>query len=117
VDDKRFDSLTRQIGEQTDRRGMIKTAAGGALALLGVGALGRAALADDVEAEGKGFENQNCKKNKNCKRGLYCDLSGRPGICKYNKKCGGKKNDACKHNNDCCNKLVCQNRKCKRKNK
>ena len=39
MDDRRFDRLTRQVGQQTDRRAMFKTAAGGALSLVGLTAL------------------------------------------------------------------------------
>ena len=113
LDTNRFDNMSRQIGEQTNRRGMLKTAAGGTLALLGAGALSRVALGQDVEAE-KGFKGQPCNKNKNCKRGLSCSNEGR---CEYNASCGGKKNDACKKNRDCCGGFQCSNKKCKRKNK
>ena len=112
MDTNRFDNISRQIGEQTDRRGMLKTAAGGTLALLGMGALSRVALGQDVEAE-KGYKGQKCNKDANCKKGLSCE-SGR---CQYAKGCGGKKNDACKKNKDCCGGFQCKGKKCKRKNK
>lgn len=110
MDDVRFDDLSRSIGEQTDRRGMLKAAAGGTLALLGVGALGRAAAAQDVSAESNGFDGDKCKNNNDCKKGLKCKGNGR---CEYKKGCGGKKGDACKNNGDCCGKLRCKNKKCK----
>ncbi len=113
MDSKRFDALARHIGEQTNRRSMMKTAAGGTLALLGLGALGQAALGQNVSAESNGFDGDDCVENADCKRGLICNSGGR---CEYKKNCGGKKNDARKNNNDCCNgkNLKCQNRKCKR---
>ncbi len=113
MDTNRFDNISRQIGEQTDRRGMLKTAAGGTLALLGMGALSRAALGQDIEAEG-GYKGQNCKKDANCKKGLTCNISR--GKCEYKKNCGGKKGDACKKNKDCCGGFQCKNKKCKRNN-
>ena len=111
MDTNRFDNISRQVGEQTDRRGMLKTAAGGTLALLGMGALSRVALGQDVEAEG-GYKGQKCNKNKNCKKGLQC---GNNGKCEYKKNCGGQKGDACKKTSDCCGGFRCKNKKCKRK--
>jgi hypothetical protein len=112
VEDVRFDRLSRTIGAQTDRRGMLKAAAGGTLALLGVGALGRpAAAAQDVTAESNGFKGDKCDNNNDCKKGLRCGNNGR---CEYKKNCGGKKGAACKNNGDCCGNLRCKNKRCKR---
>jgi hypothetical protein len=111
VDDRRFDRLSRTIGEQTDRRGMLKAAAGGTLALLGAGALGRAVAAQDVTVEAKGFKGDNCNNNNDCKKGLRCSNSGR---CEYKKNCGGKKGDACKKTKDCCGSLRCKSKRCRR---
>jgi hypothetical protein len=110
VDTNRFDNISREVGEQTDRRGMLKTAAGGTLALLGLGAVSRVALGQEVEAE-KGYKGQKCKRNKTCKKGLTCNDEGR---CEYKASCGGKKNDACKKNRDCCGGFKCVKKKCKR---
>ncbi len=116
MDDKRFDNLTRRIGAETSRRTMIKTAAGGTLAVLGLGSIARVALGQDVSAEDQGFEGDDCDTSNDCKKGLVCKLENTRKRCEYKKNCGGKKNDACKNNGDCCkNKnLKCQNRKCKR---
>jgi len=115
MDSNRFDTLARRIGEQTNRRNMMKTAAGGTLALLGLGAVGQAALGQDVNAESSGFDGDDCSENADCKRGLICNSDG---SCEYKRNCGGKKNDACKKNNDCCSgkNVTCSNRKCKRNN-
>lgn len=112
MDERRFDDLTRTIGEQTDRRGMLKAATGGALGLLGLSALGRGAAAQEVSAEGKGFKGSKCDKSKECKKGLVC----KNNKCKYKKNCGGKKGDACRNTNDCCSgkNLKCKNKTCKR---
>lgn len=114
VDTNRFDSLTRAVGEQSNRRRMLKTAAGGTLAMLGLGAVSRVALGQDVGAESQGFKGDSCDDNKDCRKGLVCNDSGR---CEYRKNCGGKKGDACQSNGQCCNSrnLTCKNRKCKRK--
>jgi hypothetical protein len=113
VDQYRFDTLARHIGQQADRRSMIKTAAAGTLAVLGMGAVGRAALGQDVDAESNGFKGDSCDDSNDCKKGLVCNDNGR---CEYKRNCGGKKGDACKNNGDCCKgkNLKCQNRKCKR---
>ncbi len=113
MDANRFDTLTRTIGEQRNRRDMLKTAAAGTLAVAGFGALGRAALGQDVSIESQGFKGDDCDTDDDCRRGLICNAGGR---CEYKKNCGGKKKDACKKDNDCCNgkNLICKNRKCKR---
>jgi hypothetical protein len=114
VDQNRFDSLTRRVGAQSDRRSMIKTAAAGTMALLGMGAVGRVALGQDVSSESNGFKGDDCDDNKDCKKGLVCNSRNK---CEYKSNCGGKKNQACKNNGDCCNgkNLKCKGRKCKRK--
>lgn len=118
MDGNRFDALSRVVGQQSNRRGMAKAAAGRALALLGAGALGRAALGQEVAAESNGFDGDQCKKNNDCRKGLFCNKSNNrnKGRCDYKKACGGKKNDACKNSGDCCNKFKCRNRKCKKRN-
>jgi hypothetical protein len=117
VDDSRFDKLSRMVGEQTNRRGMLKTAAGGTLALVGLGALGRVALGQDVNAQSNGFEGDDCDNNNDCRKGLECDQDR--NRCEYKSNCGGKKGQACKNTGDCCkNKnLKCKNKKCKRNKK
>jgi hypothetical protein len=39
MDDRQFDDMTRTVGMQTDRRGLLKAAAGGVLGLVGLSAL------------------------------------------------------------------------------
>lgn len=114
MDANRFDRLSRAVGARTDRREMLKTAAAGSLALVGLSAVSRAAFGQDVTAESSGFENDSCDVNNDCRTGLLCDQNR--GKCKYKRNCGGKKGDACKNKNQCCSNknLICQNRKCKR---
>jgi hypothetical protein len=85
----RFDAWTKQLGAQRDRRGLLTTAAGGALGLLGLSGLGDDALA-----------KKKCKKNKDCNDG---------------KKCKGGKCVQCTKNKDCKNNQKCKNNKCKKK--
>ncbi len=136
MDDCRFDRLTRQVARQTDRRAMFKTAAGGALALFGLGAAGRAAGAQS------GFEGSRCFTDADCGTGLVCEgvspsLIGQligegygppaaeaffgpnPGTCRYRSgdNCAHS-GQACGNDDDCCNglNLVCHNDKCQRRN-
>ena len=113
MDANRFDTLTRRIGAQTNRREMLKTAAAGTLAIAGLGAVGRVALGQEVSAESQGFKGDDCESADDCRRGLVCNVAGR---CEYKRSCGGKKRDACQKDNDCCKRknLICKNRKCKR---
>lgn len=116
MDANRFDDLARRVGDQADRRRMLKTAAGGTLALVGLGAMGQAALGQDVDAESQGFKGDPCDDDQDCRKGLICKSNGR---CKYKKNCGGKKGDACKRDAQCCKRknLICKRRKCRRDKK
>lgn len=112
MDAHHFDTMSRQVGAQTDRRQMLTTAAGGTLALLGIGGFSRAALGQEVEAE-RGWKGQQCKKDATCRKGLVCNLER--GRCEYARGCGGRKNDACQKNRDCCAGFQCRRKKCKRR--
>jgi hypothetical protein len=110
MDDKRFDALSRMVGEQSSRRAAVKATVGGALGLLGLRVL-------DEDALGKGFDGQKCKKNKNCKTGLFCQGSKKKrkknkGRCRYDDGCG-KNGDACRNNDDCCGSRKCRNNNCR----
>jgi hypothetical protein len=81
VDDHRFDAITRDVGTQADRRGMLKAAAGGVLGLVALSAMSNDASArkcdnskdckgNDVCKKGKCVE---CKKDKNCNTGFVCN--------------------------------------------
>ena len=136
MDDNRFDSLTRRVGRQTDRRAMFKTAAGGALALLGFGATRR-----QVGAQ-SGFEGSNCFTTADCGTGLVCEGGGPsfigqligegygppfaeaffgpiPGTCRFRSgdNCAHSGQE-CRNDDDCCNglNLECHNDKCQRGN-
>jgi hypothetical protein len=124
VDGIQFDNIARNIGDQSSRRKMIKAAAGSTLAVLGMGAVGRAALGKDVSAEARGFRRDDCSNNANiCRQGLECDPDTL--TCEYlqtnSRRCGGKyrgkKGDDCESNSDCCRRknLFCnENEKCRR---
>ena len=129
MDANRFDRLSRQVGRQSNRRHMLKSIAGSALALVGVGAVQRRAGAQS------GVEGSNCFSNDDCETSLVCEGGGeltflgellaggygpsfagdifnttRPGTCRYR----GDNNCAhhgqfCRNDDDCCNglNLVC----------
>jgi len=134
VEDNRFDSLTRRVGRQTDRRAMFETAGGGALALLGLGAARRGVAAQS------GREGGNCFTSADCETGLVCEGGGpsfigqligegfgppaagaffgpNPGTCRYRSgdNCAHS-GQFCRNDDDCCNglNLVCHNDKCQR---
>jgi len=114
MDEKRFDQLSRFVGDQTDRRHMLRAAAGSVLAAAGLVALARTALGEDVIAESRGYKGDPCDDSTDCRTGLVCNQSR--GKCQYRKACGGLKKDACKKDGDCCQQqnLVCTNHRCKR---
>lgn len=136
MDNSRFDRLTRQVAQQTDRRAMFRTAAGGALALLGLGAARREAGAQS------GFEGGRCFTDADCDTGLICQgvtpsfiglligegygppsaeafFGPNPGACRYRSgdNCAHV-GQACRNDGDCCNglNLVCNNDTCRRSN-
>lgn len=137
MDNQRFDRLSRHVGAQTSRRGALKAAAGGTLALLGLGAVSRTAAAIT------GFEGDVCASSVECREGLLCQgassgllgglLAGGPygppgitdfppfapssGVCRYRDGGCGNEGQACRRNDDCCNDdLECNNNRCRRRN-
>jgi hypothetical protein len=136
MDDKRFDYLTRQVGQQADRRTMVKTAVGGTLALLGLAGFAGQSEGKNNNSRRTGFKDDPCATNDECLQGLTCEgartgiapgfptpidlpvITGKPGRCRYKKSCGGERGDVCRRNDDCCNdngqKLTCDNNRCKR---
>lgn len=136
MDDKRFDRLTRKVGQQADRRTMFKTALVGTLTLVGFGAAGREA---DAQSEREG---SNCFTDADCGTGLVCEGGGpsfigrligegfgppsagaffgpNPGACRYRSgdNCAHS-GQFCRDDGDCCNglNLVCHNDTCQRRN-
>ena len=97
MDDRQFDDMTRAVGMQTARRGMLKAAVGGALGLVGLSALADRALADEVVDEAR-----HCNKDKDCKNKDVCD--------KKKNKCV-----ECNKNKDCKNNQKCKKNKCQKK--
>jgi hypothetical protein len=118
VDSTRFDRISRVIGDQKNRRDMLKTAVGSALAIAGLGAVSQTVLGVTADAN-KGYRGDDCRNNPGiCKQGLVCNAKEK---CEYKSNCGGqkrgKKNDACKNTNDCCRRsnLQCRSHKCRRR--
>jgi Cys-rich repeat protein len=101
MDANRFDAITRVVGSSPDRRGLLKTAAGGALGLVGLSALAEGALA-------------KCKNDNDCKNGDVCDHNkcvecAKNKDCKNGKRCANNKCVECKKNSDCKNNQTCNN--------
>ena len=111
MDANRFDALSRTVGAQADRRGLLKAAAVGGLGLLGL-AVGRdAALAKQCN------NNNQCPKgNPRCVGGK-CKQCKKNGDCNNNQECKNNKCQSvqCKKNKDCGKNRKCKNGKCKKK--
>ena len=95
LDDRQFDDMTRVLGRQSGRRGMLKAAAGGVLGLVGL-----SALTDGVMA-------RKCKNDKDCPSSKVCHNKNCVE-CKSDRNCSGgsmwKKNKCvrkCQNNTDC----------------
>ena len=137
MDPKRFDRLARHVGDQSDRRHIVKVAASGALALLGLGA------ARTRSQAASGRDGDSCSTSADCETGLICQgassglLGGiiaegpygppaassifgpREGTCRYRSgdDCA-RSGQYCRNNSDCCNglNLVCRGQECQRRN-
>jgi hypothetical protein len=134
MDSDRFDALSRRVATRTDRRKMLRSAAAGALAVVGLGAASRGAAAQS------GREGSSCFANDDCETGLICEgvrtpfiatLIGqgygppsaaglfptRAGTCRYRSgdNCA-RSGQFCRNTSDCCNglNLTCRNDKCQR---
>jgi hypothetical protein len=137
MDARNFDRLSRHVGAQRMRRTMLRSALGGALALLGAGAVGR-----EVTAAATGYNGDPCFTAADCQTGLVCQggstgilggtlaggpygppsaaplLEGSSGRCRYHSSCGAKSDQACRNTGDCCSglNLHCHNNTCRRRN-
>ncbi len=137
MDNQQFDRLSRHVGRQTTRRSALKAAAGGTVALLGLGAVSRKAAAVT------GLNGDPCDTSADCRDGLECQgasrgllggsLEGAPygppgvtdvppfapssGVCRYRNGCAND-GQSCNRNDDCCNgdNLECDNNRCRRRN-
>jgi hypothetical protein len=136
MDPQRFDQLARQVGRNADRRHVVKAAASGALALIGLGAVRTRTSA----ASGK--DGDPCSTSADCETGLICEGAssgllggliaegpyGPPaassifgpsdGKCRYRSDNCAKSGQYCNRNSDCCNglNLICRGHECKRRN-
>jgi hypothetical protein len=133
MDDRRFDRWTRQVARQSDRRTLLRTAAGSALTLLGLAAASR-----EVAAQ-SGSEGSSCAADADCESGLVCGgvtpsfLGGliaqgygppsaaaffppRNGTCRYRHDGCAHAGQYCATGADCCNgrNLICRNHECQR---
>jgi hypothetical protein len=106
LDDRQFDDMTRVVGLQSNRRSMLKAAAGGVLGLVGLSALTDGALAEKCKKDKDCSSNKVCanKKCVECKSDRNCSDNS---ICKKN-RCVRK----CKNNSDCNNTEFCVQKVC-----
>src|SRR3954471_3798187 len=93
VDDKRFDTITRALATTSLRRGVVKSAAGGALGLVGLSAL-REVAAQGVTAQVGCNNNDDCGDRRVCNNRNICVRCVHNSDCKKGKKCN-KKKDKC----------------------
>lgn len=107
MDATRFDALSRDVATKADRRGLLRTLAGGVLGVAGLAAAGDVAL-------GK----QKCKNDRDCDGNKVC-ANKKCVQCKTNGDCNGGK--VCSNNNkcvQCLKKKDCKsNERCNNKNK
>jgi Cys-rich repeat protein len=128
VDDSRFDEITRVLGGQSARRGMLKAAAGGVLGLVGLAALTDGALARDCTKDKDCPPNKLCHNKKcvecatdrNCSDGQVCVRNQCIVRCKSDNDCGRnefcvqKECVECRSDRDCSKGQKCSNGgKCK----
>src|SRR3954468_13440328 len=88
VDDKRFDTITRALATTSLRRGVVKSAAGGALGLIGLSALREASAQVGCKT------NADCSNRNVCNDRNICVRCVHNSDCKKGKKCN-KKKDKC----------------------
>src|SRR5262245_10937525 len=110
MDASRFDALSREVGTKSDRRGLLKTLAGGVLGVAGLAAAGDVAL-----GKAKCKQDRDCPNNKVCKN-KKCVQCKSNGDCNGGKVCS-KQNKCvqCNNNNDCKSNEKCKNNNCKKK--
>ena len=103
LDDQRFDDMTRVLGRQSARRGMLKAATGGVLGLVGLSALADSALAARCR------RNNDCRPNERCvnRRCVECD---RDRDCSNGQFCVDNQCVDCRRNRDCRNNEKCNRR-------
>ena len=118
MDHRKFDALTRSLGNPANRRVTVQ---GLAVALLGLG-FNRSASADEVEIEGCRIDR--CKKkvlgqdcldsrgrpdNHKCCQGLKCSNS--KGVCVFQND-HGEAGDYCRRTDDCDRENCCKKNQC-----
>ncbi len=101
MDEGRFDSLTRFVGDVTSRRAALRGLAG-----LSLGAALGTALRDEADAADEAGKRKGKKGKKGKGKGKNCG--------KNKKKCGNKciRKDQCCKNGDCSGNQICQKNKC-----
>jgi hypothetical protein len=121
VDSRKFDALTRSLGNPTTRRHTLQ---GLAVGLLGLGVSRNAAAQSDAAVGAEGCRVRRCKKgglrdrcldrngrpdNHACCQGLKC--SNKNGKCTFKNAHGGA-GDYCDGDNDCNVGFFCKKNQC-----
>jgi hypothetical protein len=109
----RFDTWTKDLARQQDRRGLLKSAAVGGLGLLGLAAVG-----DGVRAQNKNNNNNNNGNNEctQCKRQCHRNNKkpGKKDPTNCASKCRNQCNRQCNNDGDCGQNQRCQGGECKK---
>jgi hypothetical protein len=108
MDADRFDAISRVLGTEAGRRGMVKVAAGSALALLGL-----SRLPDSASARRCGNDD-DCRRNDVCDRGKCVECKSDRN-CSRNQVCNNNRCVDCIRNRDCGRNQRCVNRRCRRR--
>jgi hypothetical protein len=108
MDSDRFDAISRVLGAQARRRGMLKVAAGGALGMLGLSRLSDRALAKRCD------KNNDCSGNDVCDRNRCVECKN-DNNCSNKDRCDNNRCVECIRNKDCKKNERCTNQRCQRK--
>ena len=106
MDDRQFDDMTRVVGRQSGRRGMLKAAAGGVLGLVGLSALTDGALAEEMQ------ERQRLSVEQGVSQQKVRRMQERPELQRRLNLQEEQVRPKCKNNTDCNRNEFCVKKEC-----